>query len=185
MKWSRREFAAPSPHFIKQSCIVRNGTPNAVWIETGTFKGSTTRLLSAYATMVHSIEPEPTLFANADKFFSSFDNVEILNGLSEDIFPALLPKVEGDVNFWLDGHYSAGTTFQGPKDTPIVDELDCISRNILHFQKVTVLIDDIRCFNPHISEFSEYPSVDYLVDWSRENSLRWHIEHDIFVAKNH
>ena len=133
---------------------------------------------------VFSIEPEPTLFANAKNYFKSFANVEIINDISENVFPELLPKINGSVNFWLDGHYSSGLTFKGPKNTPILEELKSISNNIKRFDKVVVMIDDIRCFNPHISEYCSYPSIDYLVDWARENDLYWHIEHDIFIAKN-
>lgn len=184
VNWEKRKFAAPSPHHIKQACLIRNGIPNATWIETGTYLGQTTQLLSKYASKVYSIEPEPTLFANAKKYFSSFANVEILNGTSEDVFPNLLPKINGDVNFWLDGHYSAGITFQGLHDTPILDELKNISENIGHFQKICVLIDDLKCFNPSQPEYSTYPSLDVLVDWAKSNKLAWHIEHDIFVANN-
>ena len=185
VRWGKHRFAAPSPHFIKQSCLIRNGLPNAVWVETGTYLGQTTQLLSKYASKVYSIEPEPILFSNAAKYFKTFDNVEILNGLSENIFPDLLPRISGDVNFWLDGHYSGGITHKGPKITPIVDELKCIGQHLPHFSRATVLIDDIRGFDPRQPKFSAYPSLDFLVDWARENQLSWHIEHDIFVAKNY
>jgi hypothetical protein len=46
------------------------------------------------------------------------------------------------------------------------------------------MVDDVRCFNPHIAEFSGYPDMDYLVDWARQHGFKWHIEHDIFVARN-
>jgi hypothetical protein len=182
--WARIGFSAPSPHFIKQACIIRNSLPNATWVETGTYLGQTTEILSKNGSMVYSIEPEPTLYKNAEQYFSSIKNVEILNGTSEVIFPTLLPRIDGDVNFWLDGHYSAGITFKGLQDTPILDELKNIGNNINHFNKICVLVDDIRCFNPHQPEYSTYPSVDVLVDWARVNGLHWHIEHDIFVAKN-
>jgi len=184
IKWSRRRFAAPSPAHVKQTCLIRNGIPNAIWIETGTYTGSTTRILSKHSKMVYSIEPAPSLYASAKRNFRHFKNVEIINGTSEEVFPTLLPRIQGDVNFWLDGHYSSGATFKGPKSTPIDDELKSISENLPHFKKVAVLVDDIRCFNPKIPEYSDYPSVDLLVDWARANRLHWHIEHDIFVAKN-
>ncbi len=182
-EWANRGFAAPSPHFIKQSCLIRNSYPKATWVETGTYLGQTTEVLSKHGVKVYSIEPEPTLFANAKKYFSKSGNVEILNGTSESIFPSLLPNIKGDVNFWLDGHYSAGITFKGAQDTPILDELKCISDNLAHFNKVCVLIDNIRHFNPHQSEYSTYPATDVLVAWANQHNLVWHIEHDIFVAK--
>lgn len=183
VNWAKRDYAAPSPHFIKQGCLLRNATPMATWVETGTFLGQTTQLLAKNGTYVYSIEPEPGLFARAERLFSRHHNVKILNGTSEEIFPDLLPRIKGDVNFWLDGHYSAGITFKGPQDTPIIDELACISRNISQFGRVCVLVDDIRCFNPQLPEYATYPSLDVLVNWAREHKLVWHIEHDIFIAK--
>lgn len=183
--WCEKAFSAPSPHFIKQACLIRNGIPNATWVETGTYMGQTTQVLSKIGSRVYSIEPEPKLFSDAKKYFSKINNVEIINGTSELIFPLLLPNINGDINFWLDGHYSSGVTFKGDKDTPILEELDNISRNLNRFSKVCVLVDDIRCFNPKLIGFEAYPSVDVLVDWARENKFSWHIEHDIFVAKNY
>jgi hypothetical protein len=133
--------------------------------------------------MVYSLEPEPALFANAKLLFKNWKNVEILNGTSEMILPALLSKIDGNVNFWLDGHYSAGSTFQGEQNTPIVDELKNITENLVHFNRVCLLIDDIRAFNPGQAGCEGYPSLDFLVDWARSNDFHWHIEHDIFVAK--
>jgi len=183
LQWEERGYAAPSPHFIKQRCLLRNGFPSATWVETGTFLGQTTQLLAKHAAKVYSIEPEPKLFARAQKLFSSEKHVEILNGSSEVVFPDLLPRLRGNVNFWLDGHYSAGITFKGAQDTPILDELASISRNIDSFGKICVLVDDIRCFNPLLPEYSTYPSLDNLVVWATEHKLNWHIEHDIFIAK--
>jgi len=183
LQWAERGYAAPSPHFIKQECLLRNGFPSASWVETGTFLGQTTQLLARHAAKVYSIEPEPKLFARAQKLFRSQKHVEILNGTSENVFPYLLPRLRGDVNFWLDGHYSAGITFKGEQDTPILDELASISLNLDSFGKICVLIDDIRCFNPLLPEYSTYPSLDTLVAWAIEHKLSWHIEHDIFIAK--
>ncbi len=183
LRWARRGYAAPSPHFIKQACLLRNGFPAATWVETGTFLGQTTELLSKYATRVYSIEPEPKLFSRAQQLFSNQQHVELLNGTSEEILPKLLPRISGDVNFWLDGHYSAGLTFKGVQDTPILDELACIGRYIDKLGKICVLVDDIRCFNPSLKEYASYPSLGTLVQWSTEHKLSWHIEHDIFVAR--
>lgn len=180
--WRKRGYASPSPHLIKQACILRCGWSDAVWVETGTYLGQTTALLAKHAKKVYSIEPEPTLHRAAATFFSKTRNVEIINGLSETVFPKLLPTIDGDVNFWLDGHYSAGMTHKGPQDTPILDELKCISENLTHFGRVCVLVDDVRCFSAKNDDYSSYPSLDALVNWANVNKMEWHIEHDIFVA---
>jgi len=183
--WADREFAAPSPHFVKQKVLLRNGLRDATWVETGTYMGDTTDVLSKVAKMVYSIEPDPTLFSKAEQKFINTSNVKLIKGLSEDVFPKLLPTINGNICFWLDGHYSAGITFKGPQDTPIIDELTAIERNITTMSKIVVMVDDIRCFDPTNPEFSSYPRVDLLVDWARKHNLTWHIEHDIFIAKNH
>jgi hypothetical protein len=164
---------------------LRNGLPDATWVETGTYIGDTTSVLSKVAKMVYSIEPEPTLFSKAEQRFRNTSNVKIIKGLSEDVFPKLLPTISGNICFWLDGHYSEGITFKGPQDTPIIDELTVIGRNITKTSKIVVMVDDIRCFDPKNPEYSAYPPVDVLVDWARKHNLIWHIEHDIFIAKNH
>jgi hypothetical protein len=184
INWDKSGYAAPSPHLIKQIVLLRNALPKSIWVETGTYLGHTTKVLSKHGSFVYSIEPEPTLYSNAAHYFKSYSNVEILKGLSEEVFPSLLPKLSGDINFWLDGHYSAGITYKGPKDTPILDELAHISANLHHFRNVCVMVDDIRCFNPALDEYSTYPSLNVLVDWANKNGLGWHIEHDIFVAKS-
>jgi hypothetical protein len=128
LNWPRIGFASPSPSFIKRSCIKRNCYPNATWVETGTYLGETTSFMSKLGTKVFSIEPEPELFLNAKIRLSKHINVEILNGTSEDVLPNLLPNINGDVNFWLDGHYSMGITFKGERDTPIIQELEAIPK---------------------------------------------------------
>jgi hypothetical protein len=182
--WAERDFAAPSPQFVKERVLLRNGLRDATWVETGTYMGDMTSVLSQAAKMVYSIEPESSLFSRAEQRFRNTSNVKIIKGLSEDVLPELLASIDGDVCFWLDGHYSEGITFKGPKDTPIIDELSVIGRNMEKMDKVVVMIDDVRCFDPRKPEYSAYPSADVLVDWARKHNLHWHIEHDIFVAKN-
>jgi hypothetical protein len=181
-EWKDRKYAAPSPVFIKRQVLMRNSTPNATWIETGTFLGETTQFLSQSAQHVYSVEPEATLYERAKQRFADTENVSIIHATSEDTFPQLLPQLSGAVNFWLDGHFSAGFTFQGKVDTPIAEELAQIEVNRARFSRLSVLVDDVRCFDPSLPDYSSYPSVDFLVDWARRNKLKWHIEHDIFVA---
>jgi hypothetical protein len=182
--WKSKDFASPCPNIVKQCVLLRNAIPNGLWVETGTYLGHTTKLLTKHGSFVYSIEPDPTLSSNAISKFSSYPNVRIIRGLSEEVFPTLLPNLQGDINFWLDGHYSAGITHRGPQDTPILDELSEISNNLINFRNVCVMIDDVRCFNPELENYSSYPPLNVLVDWANSNSLKWHIEHDIFVAKS-
>ena len=183
-EWVGRGYESPSPSWIKRSVLLRIGAKNATWIETGTFMGDTAALLAPQSKAVYTIEPEQSLFEQAEARFRNDPHVNVIHGLSESVLPTLLPTLSGKVNFWLDGHYSGGITHQGPTDCPVRDELANIQKNLSHFESVIVMIDDIRCFDPTIPLYADYPDLDYLVDWARKNNLRWHIEHDIFIAQS-
>ena len=180
--WKKRGFLENSPQLVKENVFLKYGIKNAAWIETGTYLGTTTKYLSNLFPHVYSIEPEPMLYASACKRFEG-KNVTLFNEVSENVFPSLLPKLTGNINFWLDGHYSAGITFKGVKDCPVKDELSAIENNFSNFDKLSILIDDVRCFLPSNVDYSDYPSIDYLVDWARRMNLCWRIEHDIFIMQ--
>ncbi len=186
VRWAKKGFSVPTPGLVKRSGLLRHGFKDATWVETGTFTGVTTNFLAKIAPRVVSIEPEPELFGKAKERFAKMKNVELIHGLSEDVFPELLPTLQGKVNFWLDGHYSAGPTHMGPQKTPITDELNSISNNIENFEGVCVIVDDIRCFGntPLGLEDPDYPDIDTLVVWANSNGLPWTIEHDMFIAKS-
>ena len=179
LSWRKRHYLDNSPQIVKEKIFLKYGVPNAPWVETGTHLGHTTAFLCKHYPKIYSIEPEKTLFNQAKNRFIN-QPVELFNDTSEKVFPTLLPKLNGEINFWLDGHYSAGETFKGPKECPITEELSSISDNLSHFSKISILIDDVRCF---VERHQDYPELDYLVDWARNHSLGWRIEHDIFIIQ--
>ena len=182
-QWRARGYLENAPQLVKQNLFVKYGVPQAQWVETGTYLGETTDFLSKNYSFVYSIEPGKELYKNAMKKFLN-QNVELFNGVSEDVMPSLLPRLRGDINFWLDGHYSAGVTFKGNKDCPVEEELIAIKNNLLNFTKVSILIDDVRCFLPTNTTYSDYPSIDFLVDWARVNNFNWRVEQDVFIMRN-
>ena len=182
-EWKKRGYSENAPQFIKQEIFLKYGIPNAQWVETGAYMGTTTAFLANHFSSVHSIEPGENLFNNAVNRFKDEKNINLYNDVSENVLPNLLSRLNGEINFWLDGHYSGGVTFQGAKDCPIEDELAAIKNNLSNFTKVVILIDDVRCFLPTSQD--DYPSLDYLVDWAREQQSSWRIEHDIFIMKNY
>lgn len=182
-KWAERSYSEQSPQFIKEALFLKYGIKNAVWVETGTYRGTTTKFLAEHFPAVHSLEPEPELYEQAVEKFTG-QNVNLYKGTSEEIMPDLLPKLQGNVNFWLDGHYSAGITYRGHQDCPVEDELEAISGNLSNFGKVLVMIDDVRCFLPENEELYGYPSIHRLIDWAQEHKFFWRIEHDIIIIRN-
>ena len=180
--WLKKErCTSPSPHFVKQSVLLRHAVDNATWIETGTYLGSTTAILSERFPIVHTIEPSNECLQIARQNLKAFKNIIFHNRTSEECLESICKSLTGDICFWLDGHYSAGITFQGDKETPIIYELETISKYISQFNNVVILIDDIRC--SHIDK-ENYPSIDFYVDWAKSNNMLWNIEQDIFIIKN-
>ena len=83
--WYKKErFTPPSPSFVKQSVLLRHAVDNATWIETGTYLGSTTSILSERFPIVHTIEPSKECLQIARQNLKAFKNIIFHNGCSED-----------------------------------------------------------------------------------------------------
>ena len=109
--------------------------------------------------------------------------VDLIHGTSESQFLSTLQQIQGDLNFWLDGHHSFGGTFLGGSTTPITFELECIKRELNRLGSVVVIVDDFRCFGDSELEITDYPNKNDLVEWAKSLNLAWHVEHDMFIAK--
>jgi hypothetical protein len=167
------------PQFVKEKIFEKYALANSDWVETGAYKGKTTHFLSKRFPHVYSIEPDLELYKAAYNRFKG-KNVTLFNDVSENVLPELLHKLKGNLNFWLDGHYSEGITFRGKKDCPIIDELNAIEINFDNFKKLSIFIDDVRLF---LSSTYDYPSIDYLVDYTRRLHMKWRIVNDIFIME--
>jgi hypothetical protein len=76
-----------------------------------------------------------------------------------------MSKIHQPALFWLDGHYSAGNTAKGDKETPIYEELQYIlnARDRGH----VIVIDDARCFGTDPA----YPSMEALNEVIRSKRM--------------
>tara|TARA_B100000614_G_C14479279_1_gene465999 strand:+ start:38 stop:667 length:630 start_codon:yes stop_codon:yes gene_type:complete len=186
--WRARNFSPPSPDVIKHQILMNNNLKDSLWIETGTYYGETTKLLSKISKKTISIEADKNLFENSNKILKNLKNVEILNGKSEDLLDKVISK---NLNFknvciYLDAHlcqdHLENTKTFGNENTatPILNELEIVSKYVASFEKIVVLIDDIRLFQ---GKFQNYPDKNTLVNWCEENDFLWEIEQDIFICK--
>ena len=67
--------------------------------------------------------------------------------------------------------------------SPILLELDVISRAKSQFSAIRVLVDDVRLFRTDESNSeSGYPDLQVLTDFANSNGYWWTIEHDIFIT---
>ena len=104
--WKKRNFNPPSPDFIKHQIIKNHNLTNSIWIETGTYYGETTNVLSKITNKVVSIEADKRLFQLASNRFKNHNNVEIINGRSENILNEIL-KINismKNICLYLDAH---------------------------------------------------------------------------------
>lgn len=135
-----------------------------VFVESGTYMGGTTFNAAPFFKEVHSIELSENLYRKANDRFKYQKNVFIHNGDSGTVLNQILPKIQGKILFWLDGHYSEGCTARGEKNTPIIEELNAIKNSGI--TDAIILIDDIRIFSPKKnilhSALVGYPSVEVL-----------------------
>ena len=186
--WKIRNFLPPSPDSIKHQVLINNNYSDSLWIETGTYYGETTKLLSKISKKTISIEADKELFETSKKKLKNLKNVELFNGKSEDVLNKLISENLDFKNIciYLDAHLCQDhlkniKTF-GSEDTatPILQELEIIKKYYGKFEKLNVLIDDIRLF---YGNFQNYPDKNILVDWCKENNFSWEIEHDIFICK--
>jgi len=167
-KWERAGRPVPPPHVIKQRNLreyaQRFGLD--VLVETGTYKGEMIAAMKGDFRKLYSIELSDHFFEDAVQRFCTEHKITILHGDSGQVLEKLVPKLDGPTLFWLDGHYSAGMTARGDKDTPVIEELGHIlGRDDL---RCAILIDDARCFEGRSEQL--YPSlaeVRVLVDEMR------------------
>ena len=186
--WKKRNFSPPSPEFVKHQIIQNNNLEESAWIETGTYYGDTTKILSRISSKVISIEADQDLYEIAKKTFSNLENIELMFGRSEDKLPEAFKKIKTYKNIciYLDAHLCNDhiknkKTFGEEKDaSPIKKELKFIEEQKDKFNKINILIDDIRLFN---NKFQNYPKKDYLVNWCKDNNFDWEIDQDIFICK--
>ena len=120
-----------------------NFTRYPVFVETGTFQGETTFACEPYFEKVYTIEIDKYSFDRVSSRYSG-SKIEFLLGDSSDVFPTILPKIKDPTIFFLDGHWSGGSTGKGRKDCPLLEEVSLI--NSLFSEEAIIIIDDYRLF---------------------------------------
>ena len=120
---------------------------NPVFIETGSFLGNGIQsAIDAGFKKIYSIELSMELYERCKKRFKDNNNVYLKQGDSSIVLNELLKGSSSDANnnitYWLDGHYSGGSTVKGNINSPIINELEIIKK----YYKAgdIILIDDIR-----------------------------------------
>ena len=86
------------------------------------------KILSKKFPLVFTFEPSPTHFHYVKNRFKNCQKVTVINSASETGLEQVLNNLNGELNMYLDGHYSGDNTFEGTKVTPIREELKIIEK---------------------------------------------------------
>lgn len=115
-----------------------------VFIETGTYRGATAKAFAPLAKTVISVELNPEFQKTNQRSLAPLSNIQLLTGDSATLLPVVLADLNEPAMFWLDAHYSGGSTAHGATASPILTELRCIFDH--HVKQHIIAIDDSRDF---------------------------------------
>ena len=163
---------------------LKQSLPVSTFVETGTFKGETTRSVVPFFDQIYTVELSPELMETTGAKLSEFDNVQMIHGSSPQVLSSLQSKLaDKSVVYWLDAHWCGATTAGKDNECPLLHEINALGQ--LNDQSV-VLIDDARLFlapPPYPHNPSHWPSLSEVVTSLQSISAVHHlcIVNDVFI----
>ena len=133
----------PSINFLFLNQLKSEYMNYPTFIETGTHMGDSIFAMEPYFKSLHTIELDYNYY-NYTKNRYGGNKIQFILGDSSTVFNTLLPSIETDSIFFLDGHWSGGNTAKGNKDCPLIEEIISINSNFKH--NGIIIIDDYRLF---------------------------------------
>jgi len=153
--------------------------PSFVAIETGTYKGETTKVLANFADSVTTIEADLGCYQRSKQTLQKFKNVIVLHGDSGVLIESALPSNQINCMLWLDAHYSGGNTAGALNHCPLMSEL----QHILPLRKASntvILIDDSRS----LIGKSGWPLLSELIGLLNQGGFSSIIIDDVLIASS-
>ena len=142
-------------HELRFRCKRTWGAGARCLIESGTYRGHTTRKCAPLFQKVVTIEIDDSLAQRATQFLKDNTNIEVVHGDVIDSLPGILVREDmHDILVYLDGHFSGGITGKGKSDEPACDAINILSK---HADKISaIIVDDFREFGgPGVPKKSE------------------------------
>lgn len=174
--WRLRGNPDPPPSPVKRSMLVEFGKRHRLrtLVETGTYKADTVRCLRHSFDAIFSIEMDEGLFAKAVQRCHGQSNASLFLGDSTYVLPEILERLDEPALFWLDAHYSGGTTAAGTVETPILAEAKAVLGNPIRGH--VILIDDCREF---ARGAPDYPPIERLQALAEEAKYSIEMRNDV------
>ena len=176
-QWLKEGKPSPPPHIVKQMVVKEYSSKYncPIFFETGTYKGDMVYSVRKCFEQIYSVELGEKLYKDAKRRFKHYKHITLFHGDSGDVVPKTLKEITKPCLFWLDGHYSAGSTAQSKKKSPIEEEIAAILAHDV--DNHVILIDDAREF---IGQ-GGYPKLDELIKFVKKTrgDLSVSVEYDI------
>ncbi len=139
---------------------LQNELKLTTFIETGTYKGQTTRWASENFKKVVTIEASPHFHERAKRLFKDIKNIRCIFGDSADKLSGTIKRLKKPVLFYLDAHYCAHEKSVLGIECPLLAELEAIrDTGVDH----VILIDDARMFVDPVKapyDAAQWPDLD-------------------------
>jgi hypothetical protein len=124
-----------APELMTVFAILRNDYQIETVVETGTYRGSSTRLFSVLFDKVRTIDISQGYYDVSKDWLKDSTNVQCHLGSSEVVLKSLLPTLQNQsVLFYLDAHWN--------DHWPLLQELEEISKT--HHNNCIIVIDDFK-----------------------------------------
>jgi hypothetical protein len=173
---AQKNYVEVPPEWVKHDYIRgwARHTGYEVFVETGTYRCTTTMAVADAFRDVYSIELDRTLYEEAVARMRRYENVQLFNGDSAIVINDILPRLSEPAIFWLDAHWCGGVTGKSLKDPPIRNELEAIFAHPV--KEHVILVDDARSF----TGYANYPTIKQVIRHVHEKSrYQLRVFHDI------
>lgn len=122
-----------------------------IFLETGLFEGHTILAMEPLFPTLFTVEIKEKYYHDVKTRYSG-EKINFILGDSSYVFETLLPTLDEPVIFFLDGHWSSGSTGRSEKDCPLYEEMTHIKN--LFKQNAIIIVDDYRLFGlgPNVSK---------------------------------
>ena len=184
--WQLANFSFHTPRSLtkfRQIKSVARDSGAQCFIESGTYKGHTTKRCAPEFQRIVTIEIDEKLAQNAKQFLCNNLNIEVLQGDVIDCLPNILDRDDiQNVLVYLDGHFSGGITGKGEIDEPACDAINILTK---YADKLSAfIVDDFREFGK-----PGFPKKSHLIDacedfFGDHTKLTVHLDQVIVLRMN-